>query len=154
MHIQSGLVTGNQKGRACGGEDGFLRRKFSLAFHRQCCPPPVSAPFLRASVLPAVSARSVPPCPSAVHRQCPFRFSVLSTVNCRSVSPCPAAPVLSTVSVCSVSPCLSVVHRQCRFSVPQCCPPSVPVPFLRILELRARVGSVVDAGENLLQFSK
>jgi len=102
---------GNQKGRACGGEDDLLRRKFSLALHHQCCPPLVSAPFLRALVLSTVNARSVSPCPSAVHRQLPF---------CSSVHKC--------------------VHRQLPFcsSVPQCCPPSVSVPFIRVLKLRAR----------------
>jgi len=126
-------MDGKSEGRACGGEDGLLGRKFSLALHHQCCPPSVSAPFPRASMLSIVSARSISPCPSAVHHQLPFRFSVphcyppsivvpflrapvLSTVNCRSVSPCPSAvhrqsapflraPVLSAVSVCSVSPC-------------------------------------------------
>ena len=109
----------------------------------QCCPPSVSAvPLPRASVLPTVSVCSVlffrtlvlstvSDCsvstyPSAAHRQCPFRPL--------------RAPVLSTVSVRSVSPYPSAVHRQrlLRFSVPQCCPPSVPVPFLRVLKLRAR----------------
>ena len=144
MHIQSALWTGDQKGRACGGEDDLLRRKFS-ALHHQCCPPSVSAPFLRTAVLSTASTRSVSPCLGTIHRQCLLRFLCPNAVyrHCppRFSMPwcCPPlvlsapllrASVLSTVSVRSVSPC--VVHRQCPFRsfVPHCCPPSVPAPFL------------------------
>jgi len=78
----NGCIFGLRYGReirkvgACGGEDGLLRRKFSLALHNQCCPPSVPVPFLRAPVLSTVNCRSVSPRPSAVRRQCPFRFSV------------------------------------------------------------------------------
>ena len=132
--------------------DDLLRCKFSALHHQrcppvrsvssvpQCCPPSESAPFSRAPVLSTVSVRSVSPCPSAAHRQCPFRFlsaQVLSSVP-KCCPPSIAVPflhatLLSTVSIRSISPCPSAVHRQCpfRFSVPQCSPPPVPAPFLR-----------------------
>jgi len=112
VHIQSALWTGNQKGRACGGEDGLLRRKFSLALHHQCCPPSAPVPFLRGPVLSTVSARSISPWPSAVHRQLPFRFSMPQCCPPSIAVPFLRAPVLSTVSAGSVSPCPSAVHRQ------------------------------------------
>jgi hypothetical protein len=135
--IQSALWTGNQKRRACSGEDDLLRRKFSALHYQrcppvrsvssvpQCCPPPVSAPF--------------PPCSNAAHCQCPLRFLVPQCCPPSVSAPFLRAPVLPTVSARSVSsvpkccpPCPSAVHRQLpfRFSVPHCCPPSVSVPFL------------------------